>query len=329
MKLSDQYLSNESDSSKSCSFKSHPKKCNDDFIISWDQNFILSPVIPGDTLLHMRVFEFHMIKDLFICEVYIPLSCLFGKLSKALESIESDNVHTAEDFSIEKIEVNDIVEDCSRSSINSIEEPEPESFEVKFGLSGESDIMNDHIGIDKNVNVNSNASFPSENVIIATPEVIIDVVSSNLQKVGDYNTDDIGNVKEIDKDHGKERHNLFSWLSSAGNTRGQTSNTLETTYNDADLPPSQSDNTPITSAFKHIFHRAPSPMKENVKTSCIVTNVDTATPLETTTNVKSLPIIIGKEMISWHKCYGRGQEDQDVEKGELYVGLSLESNEAN
>lgn len=338
MKLSDQYLRtplvvslrliNESDGSKSCSFKSHPKKCNDDFIISWDQNFILSPINPGDTLLHVRVFEFHMVKDLFICEVHIPLNSLFSKLSKAFESMISDEVHTAEDLSTEKKEVTDGVEDFSRLSPNYIEEPSG-SFEMEFGLRGESNIINDHIGINKNTNVNSNASSPSENIITATPEKIINDVNCNHHRMDDYSTCDVGNIKEIDKDHGKEKHKLFSWLSSAGNVRGQTSNPLERSYNDADLPPTQSDNTPITGIFNHIFRRAPSPVKANMKTSPIVTNVDKATPLETATNSQSLPMIIGKEIISWHKCYGRGRGDQDVEKGEIHLGLSLESNEAN
>jgi hypothetical protein len=368
-------LINGSDSSKSFSFKSHPKKCNDDFIISWDQNFTLSPVSPEDTLLHVRVFEFHMIKDLFICEVYIPLSFLFSKVSKAAESIEVDAIHNTEDILTERKEANDIVEDSSRSSPNSIEGPELGS------LGGGTDIMNDHVEIDRNVNtkvverkvsevvdggkeiasvvskmtpiktpilpsvvvelsngndVNSHTSVPLEDISIATPEVISDG-DCNLSGMNFNNnfgvkkcgsgekTKKSEKVKEIVKGQGKEKHNLFSWLSLTGALRGQSSNNLEN-HNDVDLSPAQNENTPITSAFKNIFKAASPPTRKKIETGDIVDNVNTLTPLGCAmTAVKPLPMIIGKETVSCYKCYGRGAGVQEVEKGEICLGLSLET----
>jgi hypothetical protein len=87
------------------SFKSHPKKPNGSFLTSWDEGFSLPLVIPfkfGEakhtydnisipnsnrncnpnlgTILHVRVFEFHLLKDLFVCEIFYPLSGLISGL---------------------------------------------------------------------------------------------------------------------------------------------------------------------------------------------------------------------------------------------------------
>lgn len=362
-------LINESDNSKSFSFKSHPKKCNDDFIVFWDQSFTLSPVSPGGTLLHVRIFEFHMIKDLFICEVYIPLSFLFSEVSKATESIGVDETRTTRDVLTERKVANDIVEDCSRSSPDSIEEPEVKS------LGEEIDIMNDHVEIDRNVitntkvvereillevverdkekasmdsnmtpilpsvvvelsidnDVHSDTSVPLEDSFIPTPEVISDG-NCNLSRMDYNNGDSIENsrsdeqteksekVKEIVEGQGIEKHNLFSWLFLTGTLRGQSSNNLETSHNDVALPPAQNENTPITSAFKKIFQATSPPTGKTLETG---DNVNTIDPFETA--VKPLPMIIGKETVSWYKCYGRGADEQEVEKGEICLGLSLES----
>lgn len=311
-------LTNESNSSKAFSLKSHPKKCNDCFIVTWDQRFSLAPVNSADTLLHVRVFEFHMIKDVFICEFYVPLSGLFCKLSTEYEGKE-------EDVPIEIKTENDVAEGYCGPLLNIVD----------------CNIINDYIGIDSSVSGNGDVSKPTENapVLTATPEEKGGGVNINLQIIDDYNGSSMENYEEdtglieakdgnlIDKEQNEEKHGLFSWQSIAGHIKGHNTKILESNDPDDERPFTHNDKTPITSAFSHIFSSAHAPVKAAKTIANLAANVGTTPSLVSTKDMKALPTIIEKETISWHKCYGRGEEEKDVEKGEICLGLFLESSE--
>ena len=62
-----------SDSTHSTSYKSHPKRPDAMSIVTWNEVITLSPVLSYDTVLHVRVFEYHLLKDSFVCELFLPL----------------------------------------------------------------------------------------------------------------------------------------------------------------------------------------------------------------------------------------------------------------
>jgi hypothetical protein len=55
------------------SIKSHPKRPDDDFVVSWDETITVGPILSMDAQLHVRVFEFHLLKDSHVCEAFLPL----------------------------------------------------------------------------------------------------------------------------------------------------------------------------------------------------------------------------------------------------------------
>ena len=62
------------------SFKTHPKRPDSTFLTTWNEMITLSPILSTDTVLHVRVFEYHLLKDIFICELFYSLHGLFAHL---------------------------------------------------------------------------------------------------------------------------------------------------------------------------------------------------------------------------------------------------------
>lgn len=130
-------------------------------------------------------------------------------------------------------------------------------------------------------------------------------VSGSESSEGVLRTGEVSDGIRSERTSGKEgKYNMFSWSSKSG----QGSKPVESTE------PPTSD--PISS-FSSLFYSAP-PTPAKKTTDDIAVDVDTP-----------LTAIGGKNVVTgdiWYKCYGRG-EDKDVERGEICLGLSLESSE--
>ena len=63
---------------RSESSKSHPKRPDSEFITTWNDVMILTHTLSTDAVLHVRVFEQHILKDAFVCESFLPLRNLQG-----------------------------------------------------------------------------------------------------------------------------------------------------------------------------------------------------------------------------------------------------------
>jgi hypothetical protein len=63
------------------SIKCHPKRPDDSFVVRWDETITLEPILSMDAKLHVRVFEFHLLKDSLVCEAFLPLMGVAGSSS--------------------------------------------------------------------------------------------------------------------------------------------------------------------------------------------------------------------------------------------------------
>lgn len=59
--------------SRSESYKSHSKRPDSESITTWNEVTTLTHILTPEAMLHVRVFESHILKDVFVCEAFLPL----------------------------------------------------------------------------------------------------------------------------------------------------------------------------------------------------------------------------------------------------------------
>ena len=109
-------------STKFESYKTHPKRPDSAHLVSWNEVIILSPIISYSAILHIRVFEYHLLKDVFICELFLPLHELLllgsGDERENKEDKEKfDSIKMKENTGVGKDVVKEVVKEAAHDAM--------------------------------------------------------------------------------------------------------------------------------------------------------------------------------------------------------------------
>ena len=322
------------------SIKSHARKSDNNRIVTWDETMILSPIKCPDTVLHVRVFEHHILKDIFIGECFFSLNGLFSN------SENSRNVGIDGDQEI----IDALMESPRLETVErKIENKEKISQKQDIGKSLFSPIKPD--GLISNIVFSVLPSVLYNNDIMKTEnnEENIPMSGNDSDNLNSGNGTDSSEINNSEKKNANENENeienddekydmlntnekkkkekkVFSWQSMT-NHKSEKILFSEIILNDLSSygkiiefeKKNNSDNdrkkNEINSDFsnkKEIDLR----INENLKIL-----IDEASPVGNEKEEKEEK----EDILLWYKCHGRYKDDEnDAEKGEIHLSFLLE-----
>jgi hypothetical protein len=269
-------------STKFESYKTHPKRPDSTHMVSWNEVIILSPVISYSAILHVRVFEYHLLKDVFICELFLPLHELLllgnGDEKENKEGKDSkeklDSIKTKESTSVGKDVVKEVVKEAAHEAMLEVVREEAEEDKPR----------NSRFNTKKLENVFGNIIHSAHTAI----------------------NDQISSLKTSTEN---------SMLSSKKTNTNNNNNNNENEVKYDNIYENEEKSLFVTNDFidksdfisENILDSGKDKDKEKDGTK-MITKVET------------------KEKIEWFKCFGRLADNElNVEKGQVYLGLLLES----
>ena len=288
-------------STKFETYKSHPKRSDNTNMVSWNEMIILNPIVSYSAILHVRVFEYHLLKDIFICEMFLPLHELL------ILNSNDDNKDNKEGKDKEKDKDKDKKEDSNDSNSNKMKEKENTMIgkevvrkvvkeaaheAVKEVIEEENELAYPRYEEDKPRNSRFNTKkFENVfgNIIQSAHTAINDQISS--LKTTTENTLQISRKININNNYNHESDVKYDDIYE----KDRDDKSTYTSNDFIDKSDFHSEN---------ILHGSKEKEKDVVK---VMTKTET------------------KEKIEWFKCYGRLADNElNIEKGQVYLGLLLE-----
>lgn len=288
-------------STKFETYKSHPKRSDSTQMVSWNEMIILNPIVSYSAILHVRVFEYHLLKDIFICEMFLPLHELLilnsnddnkdNKDSKDKEkdkdkkedSNDSNKMKEKENTIIGKEVVRKVVKEAAHEAVKEVVEEE----EMTCARTEEDKPRNLRFNTKKFENVFGNIIQSAHTAINDQISSLKATTENTLQISRKINNNSNGNESEVKYDDIYEKDDKSTY----------TSNDF------IDKSDFHSEN---------VLHGGKDKDKEKDK--------------EKEKDVlKAMTKTETKEKIEWFKCYGRLADNElNIEKGQVYLGLLLE-----
>jgi hypothetical protein len=300
---------------RSESVKSHPKRPDNDFIATWNDVMTLSHVLSYDAVLHVRVFEQHILKDAFVCESFLPLRQLHGVGLGSTVKGERERERERENGSPHSDLYAEGVKDESERSIK-----------ASGRDSGKG--KDDHEGK-------------------STALQAVKILEKEKEKEALHGAEDDSSMLHV---FGSMFHSAHTALSehipsisgiSLSSTPTTTTTAAASLKDDVTLSPMKGIASSCTSS-RMSPSTVPDSTVDNFSDVDKVTEYPPRSPVTalgaghsagasagagTSAGIadkKASPSLLGSENIGWHKCYGRkADHEENVEKGEIYLGMQL------
>ena len=247
---------------------------------------ILSPVLSYDTVLHVRVFEYHLLKDTFVCELFLPLhEMLMQAAGKESIRKEEEGVQSARSNSPSSLA------DSGPGSTDKVQSMKSEkSSKIK---SSKEAVPVGAVGGGGGVGVAEDAAVHSESSVRShLGSITFENMFSNLM----HSAHTPGTAKtcesEGDSDNEKSPTSDVAGAVSESAVSGPALAHSSYSLNSIEVPGASTVGTVGMSMG-------------GSERKCASGGV--------------------KEVIQWHPCYGRQSDSEThIEKGEIYLGLQLE-----
>ena len=288
-------------STKFETYKSHPKRSDSTQMVSWNEMIILNPIVSYSAILHVRVFEYHLLKDIFICEMFLPLHELLILNSN---DDNKDNKEGKEGKDKEKDKDKDKKEESNDCNSHKMKEKE-----------------NTMIGKEVVRKVVKEAAHEAVKEVVEEEEMTSARTEEDKPRNSRFNTKKFENVfgNIIQSAHTAINDQISSLKTTTENTlqisrkvNNSNNNESEVKYDDIyekdDKSTYKSNDFTDKSDFhsENILHGGKDKEKEKDVVK-VMTKTET------------------KEKIEWFKCYGRLADNElNIEKGQVYLGLLLE-----
>ena len=320
------------------SMKSHPRKSDNNRIVTWEETMILSPIKSPDTVLHVRVFEHHILKDIFIGECFFSLNGLFSN-SENLINMGIDGEQEIIDALMESprletigrnIENNEKIsqkQDIGKSLFSPIK-PDGLISNIVFSVLPSVVYNNDLMKTEKNEENIPMSGGDSNNLNFSNEKDSSEINNSEKESANENEIED-GNEKYDmlnTNEKNKKEKKAFSWQSMTNhksekilfseiilNDLSSYGNVVEFEKNN------NSDNNRKKNEMKSDFSIKKENdlrINENLK---ILFDEGQSVGNETEEKEEKEDILL------WYKCYGRYKDDEnDAEKGEIHLSFLLE-----
>jgi hypothetical protein len=293
---------------RSESVKSHPKRPDNDFITTWNDVVTLSHILSYDAVLHVRVFEQHILKDAFVCESFLPLrqlhgvglgSTVKGERERERER-ERDNGSPHSDCCAEGVK-----DDSERS----IKASGRDSGKGKDDFDGKITAIQAVKMLEKEKETPHAAEEDSS---------MLHVFGSMFHSAHTAFSEHIPSLPGM----------------SLSSTPTTTSTAAASFKDDVILSPLKGVGSSCTSSRMSPSTIPADSIIENPFESDKVTDYPPRSPVTAIVagaivsagiaDKKATSALLGSENIAWHKCYGRrADHEENMEKGEIYLGMQL------
>ena len=310
-------------STKFETYKSHPKRSDSTNMVSWNEMIILNPIVSYSAILHVRVFEYHLLKDIFICEMFLPLHELLILNSNDDNKDNKDNKEGKDkdkekEKDKDKDKDKDKKEESNDSHTNKMKEKE-----------------NTMIGKEVVRKVVKEAAHEAVKEVVEEDELAYPRTEEDKPRNSRFNTKKFENVfgNIIQSAHTAINDQISSLKTTTENTlqisrkinNNNNNNNNNNSYNEGevkydDIYEKDDKNTYTSNDFidKSDFH------SENIFHGSKDKDKDKEKEKEKDV-VKVMTKTETKEKIEWFKCYGRLADNElNIEKGQVYLGLLLE-----
>ena len=337
------------------SMKSYPRKPDNDRKVTWDETMMLTPIKSPNTVLHVRVFEHHMLKDIFIGESFFSLNGLFSDFDKS-RNVEIDGdqeIINALMDSPRQLPVIKIIENEEKISkkqdisISLFSPVKPDGLISNFVLSVLPSI-GQHNDITRTGTEQIDDNNPTK---VNDPNILNSSIETDFSKIRDpgnknENSKEKGKEienkyeKEIEKENDDEKYEMlntseknkkekksFSWQSMT-NHKNEKISFSEITLNDlssyANTIEFEKNNAMDNYGKKNEIKREIN-CRSNKNGKFLIHEVQTDGKEEKEVKVEKEEKEEKDDILLWYKCYGKYKDDEnDAEKGEIRLGFHLE-----
>lgn len=315
------------------SIKSSPKRPDSSHVTTWNETIMLSPIKSRQTVLHVRVFEYHLLKDIFVCELFFTLNGLFSNLERyqnagiISEKDEKDGKNEISETKAitpnldtsrqkddgEKFNEKNIKDSKKHEMGHSVFSPiklEGSVANVIFSVLPSIGHCHDGSTLERDEeNKNACVTKSKETVLI------INQGSTEGKKLKEIQNKVINEEYEKveEKNDRKEKH-LFSWQSLTSN-RNEKIISSEIILNDLNVNENAVEvKKNINDAERNLERKNEKIFNRNDNDSCKISLEDQVTGG-----------CFGEEIQRWCKCYGRQVDNENhIEKGEILLSFLLE-----
>jgi hypothetical protein len=293
---------------RSESVKSHPRRPDNDFITTWNDVVTLSHILSYDAVLHVRVFEQHILKDAFVCESFLPLRQLYGVGLGSTVKWERERERERDNGSPHS--------DCCTEGVKDDSE---RSMKASGRDSGK-----------------GNDDYDGKNTAIQA----VKMLEKEKEKETHHAAEEDSSMLHVFGSMFHSAHTAFSEHipslpgMSLSSTPTTTSIAAALFKDDLILSPLRGFGSSCTSSRMSPSTIPIDNIVENPFDSDKVTDYPPRSPVTAIVagaivsagiaDKKSTSALLGSENIAWHKCYGRrADHEENVEKGEIYIGMQL------